>query len=59
MLVPESSKYWVFDVAAHRLVVHREPSSGRYTSVVVYAEQESVAPLALPAAEFRVADAFR
>src|SRR5690242_14660700 len=30
-------EYWVLDVAAHRLVVHREPSSGYYASVVAYA----------------------
>jgi hypothetical protein len=32
--------------------------SGAYTSVVVYAENEVIAPLAAPEARFRVADAF-
>jgi Uma2 family endonuclease len=51
-------EYWAIDVAACRLVVHREPIGGRYASVAVYGEQETVAPLAAPNAEFRVADAF-
>jgi len=51
-------EYWVVDIAAQRLIVHREPSSGHYGSVVAYADQEAVAPIALPTAEFRVADAF-
>jgi Uma2 family endonuclease len=53
------AEYWALDVEAHRLVVHRVPTSGLYLSVVVYGEQETVAPLAAPNAEFRVADAFR
>jgi Uma2 family endonuclease len=51
-------EYWVLDVPARRLIVHREPQSGRYVSVVVYGESESVAPLAAPEKVFRVADAF-
>jgi Uma2 family endonuclease len=53
--VPE---YWVLDVAGRRLLVHRNPQSGRYTDVAAYSEQESVSPLAAPQAQFRVADAF-
>jgi|SRR6478672_6231157 len=53
------TEYWVLDVAACRLVVHREPIGGRYVSVAVYGDQETVAPLAAPGSEFRVADAFR
>jgi Uma2 family endonuclease len=52
-------EYWVLDVEAHRLIVHREPAGGRYASVAVYGEQETVAPLAAPSAEFHVAEAFR
>jgi Uma2 family endonuclease len=52
-------EYWALDVAARRLVVHREPTAGRYAAVVVYADQESVAPLAAPDARFHVAGAFR
>jgi Uma2 family endonuclease len=53
--VPE---YWVLDVAGRRLVVHRDPQSGRYADVVAYSEHESVSPLAAPQAQFHVADAF-
>jgi Uma2 family endonuclease len=52
-------EYWALDVAARRLVVHREPTEGRYTSVAAYGEQKTAAPLAAPGSEFRVADAFR
>jgi hypothetical protein len=55
----EIIEYWAIDVAACRLVVHREPVGGRYASVAVYGEQETVAPLAAPTAEFRIAEAFR
>jgi len=53
--IPE---YWVLDCAGRRLLVHRDPQSGVYASIVAYGEHESVAPLAAPHAEFRVADAF-
>src|SRR5579859_4079058 len=43
--IPE---YWVLDVNGRRLIVHREPAGGRYGSVVVYHEQEGLAPLASP-----------
>jgi Uma2 family endonuclease len=49
--------YWVVDVAARRIVVHREPSEGAYRSIVVYGEQEAVRPMASEA-QFRVSDAF-
>jgi Uma2 family endonuclease len=52
------TEYWVLDVAGRRLLVHREPKSGSYASVVAYSEEESVAPLAAPQKNFRVADAF-
>jgi Uma2 family endonuclease len=52
------AEYWVFDVAARRLVVHRGPFNGLYQPVTVYNDQESVSPLAAPGREFRVADAF-
>jgi len=52
--VPE---YWVLDIGGRRLLVHRNPRSGKYADVAVYREQESVSPLAAPQAQFRVADA--
>lgn len=53
--IPE---YWVLDVNDRRLFVLREPLDGKYNSVKIYSEQESVAPLAAPVAEFRVSAAF-
>ena len=52
-------EYWVVDVAARRLIVHREPRQGLYRSVTAYSEEETVSPLALPECEFRVLDAFQ
>jgi Uma2 family endonuclease len=51
-------EYWVLDVTQRRLIVHRDPAAGRYTSVVSYDETESVAPLAVPDAAFLVSTAF-
>ena len=52
------AEYWVLDVSDKRLIAHRGPMSGAYTSVVVYSENEVIAPLAAPQVRFRVADAF-
>ena len=49
---------WVLDVQARRLIVHRDPQGGQYRSILIYTEQESVAPLAAPGHEFKVASAF-
>jgi hypothetical protein len=46
----------VFDLGARRLIVHRDPE-GQYQSVMAYGEQETVAPLVAPEAEFKVEDA--
>ena len=51
-------EYWVVDVAARRLIVHRDPREGLYRSVTAYGDQETAAPLALPECGFRVVDAF-
>ena len=51
-------EYWVLDVSAHKLFVHRDPQAGKYQSITEYAEQESVAPLAAPNAQFLVSSAF-
>jgi len=51
-------EYWVADVPGRCMFVHRDPQSGRYTSVVAYAAEESVAPLAAPDSRLRVGDAF-
>lgn len=51
-------EYWVLDVPGRRLLVHREPKFGYYSSVIVYNETESAASLASPQKRFQVADAF-
>ncbi|MEO7652693.1 MAG: Uma2 family endonuclease, partial [Bryobacteraceae bacterium] len=51
-------EYWVLDVTGRRLLVHRNPAAGKYASAVAYGEDESVAPLASPHTQFRVAEAF-
>jgi Uma2 family endonuclease len=51
-------EYWVVDVAAQRLIVHRDPREGLYASITAYSEEETVTPLASSGREFRVADAF-
>jgi len=51
-------EYWVLDVGGHRMLVHRDPQGGRYTSVVAYGFEESVAPLAAPNSPFHIRAAF-
>jgi Uma2 family endonuclease len=51
-------EYWVLDVAGRRLIVHRQPESGRYQSVAAYSREESVATLAAPDRQFAVAFVF-
>jgi Uma2 family endonuclease len=58
--VPE---YWVIDINNRQLHVYRDPvglpkglGATAYRKFVVYAESESVSPLAAPAANIRVAD---
>jgi Uma2 family endonuclease len=46
-------EYWVLDVAGGRLIVHRNPASGKFASVVAYGENETIAPLAAPNTQFR------
>ena len=50
--------YWVLDVPGRRMIVHRDPSEGEYRNVASYQEDESVSPLAAPAAELRVGSVF-
>jgi len=51
-------EYWVLDVAARRLIVHRDPSEGIYKTILVCGQNDPIAPLAAPQAEFRPAEAF-
>lgn len=54
----EIAEYWVFDLTARRLIVHRDPMDGQYQSIMAYGEQEAVAPLTAPDAVLRVGDVF-
>lgn len=49
-------EYWVLDVTGKRLIVHRDPQGGIYSSVLAFGQEESVSPLAVPDANFRVGD---
>ena len=50
------AEYWVLDVSARRLFVHRAPAEGRYAEVTAYEENETLATLAAPDSPVRVAD---
>ena len=52
------AEYWVLDVNGRRLIVHRDPRDGGYSSIVEYGAGEEVAPLAAPDSTVRVGDAF-
>ncbi|MBY0507198.1 MAG: Uma2 family endonuclease [Bryobacteraceae bacterium] len=50
------AEYWVLDLEGRRLLVHRDPRDGNYSSVNAYCENESVAPLAAPGSPVRVGE---
>jgi Uma2 family endonuclease len=52
-LVPE---YWVLDVSARALFVHRHPSEGGYRQVIRLSEDETVAPDSRPDALVKVSE---
>ena len=45
-------EYWVANVQAKQLIVHRDPEAGAYTNVKTYRSDEEVAPLAAPESVF-------
>lgn len=49
-------EYWILNVNARQLIVHRTPARGKYQSVVTLNETESVAPLAAPEKSFAIAE---
>jgi Uma2 family endonuclease len=53
--IPE---YWVVDPESRRLIVHRDPKEGVYSSVVAYDSSESVIPLSAPGVSLAVASLF-
>ncbi len=48
-------EYWVISLPGKELIVHRTPSQGAYTNIVVYGFEDKVSPLAAPAAQFCMA----
>lgn len=48
--------YWVVDIAAGQIVVHRDPQNGAYGSVFVVLADEAVTPLAFPDLSLRLSD---
>ncbi len=50
------AEYWIVNLNAETLEVHRRPQGGEYRSVNIHNEGETVAPLAAPDAPVRVAD---
>jgi Uma2 family endonuclease len=51
-------EYWVLDLNARRLIVHREREGDGYRSVVAYSEVEKVAALGAAEAELLVGEMF-
>ncbi len=52
------SDYWVLDVAAKCVIVHRDPVGGAYMSVRTFIAPEQVACLSLPELSVAVSDLF-
>jgi Uma2 family endonuclease len=50
------AEYWVIDVSARRLVVHRDPDGEAWRQIQVFGADEAVAPQAFPNAAIRLAD---
>lgn len=48
--------YWILDLNGRRAIVHRDPREGRYESIVSYAADETVEPLAAPGSQVLVWD---
>ena len=50
------AEYWVLDLNSRRMIVHRDPAQGKYTSISAYSEEEFLSPLAAPSARVRIGD---
>ena len=50
------AEYWVLDLNARRLIVHRYPDPAGYRSVIAYSELERVAPQSAPHSEISVSE---
>jgi hypothetical protein len=45
-------EHWVVDVSGRRLFCHRDPIGGKYSSVVIYHQNESAMPLGVKESAF-------
>ncbi len=54
----EFPEYWVADVEARQIWVHRNPSLNGYGVVTIYSDTEEIAPLSRPDAKIRVGELF-
>ncbi len=52
------SEYWVLDLVARRVIIHRDPSRGHYAFVKVYSSEESISPAGNPEAKILVSELF-
>lgn len=50
------SEYWILNLPDRQLEVYRNPARSRYSTIIVYGEQEALTPLAAPHASVGVAD---
>lgn len=50
------AEYWVLDLNARQLHIHRAPADGEYTAVTVHAEAETVAFASRPEAPIAITD---
>ena len=53
--IPE---YWVVDVKACQIIVHRVPANGTYAMIAAYDKGETIAPLAAPDSALAVSTIF-
>ena len=51
-------EYWVVDVNAEQVHVHRSPAGGRYTSVKAFSKPASIAPLCEPLVNLELSGLF-
>jgi Uma2 family endonuclease len=51
-------EYWVLDTASRRMIVHRDPREGAYSSVAAYTAEETLTPLAAPQSPLKISDLF-
>jgi Uma2 family endonuclease len=51
-------EYWVVDLEANRVVVHRQPSEAGYQEVTEHTQEQAIAPLASPTGSLALAELF-